>query len=298
MSPPVSKPLANLLSILDLEQRGEDRFAGVSPDIGWRRIFGGQVVAQSLVAAQRTAPPGRLVHSLHGYFLKIGDPKVTVEYEVQRLRDGGSFSTRYVIGRQAGEIIFILTAGFHVEEQGLSHQIRMPKVTRPADCISEEELGEKLARQWPGAFQGYHDKRWPIEMRLTDPESFFDRSGRDPVMNIWMRARGPVDGPPSLHQAVLAYASDFSIIDTAVIAHGKILADPSLQIASLDHAVWFHRPFRTDEWLLYAQESPTASGSRGMCRGLLFKEDGTLVASVAQEGLMRVRDPERMKRKA
>lgn len=295
MSNDQSKPLEKLLSILDLERRGEDGFVGLSPNDGWKRIYGGQVIAQSLVAAQRTVAEDRFVNSLHAYFLRPGDTKVPVAYEVERLRDGGSFTTRRIVASQKGEVIFVMAASFQGEEPGLSHQIAMPMVPGPQDCISEDELGQRLAKKWPGAFKGYWEKQWPMEMRLVDPEGFIDRHDRPPVMNVWMRARGPVEGPRQLQEAVLAYASDYSLIDTAVISHGRILADPELQVASLDHAMWFHRPARADEWLLYVQESPSAEGSRGMCRGLIYKQDGTLVASVAQEGLMRLRDPSRMK---
>ncbi len=295
MSNDQPKPLEKLLSILDLERRGEDRFVGLSPNDGWKRIYGGQVIAQSLVAAQRTVAEDRFVNSLHAYFLRPGDTKVPVAYEVERLRDGGSFTTRRIVASQKGEVIFVMAASFQGGEPGLSHQIAMPKVPGPQACISEDELGQRLAKKWPGAFKGYWEKQWPMEMRLVDPEGFIDRHDRPPVMNIWMRARGAVEAPRQLQEAVLAYASDYSLIDTAVISHGRILADPELQVASLDHAMWFHRPARADEWLLYVQESPSAEGSRGMCRGLIYKQDGTLVASVAQEGLMRLRDPSRMK---
>lgn len=282
--------IENLLSILDLEQLEDNLFRGRSPQQSWQRVFGGQTLGQALVAAVRTVPLERVAHSLHAYFLLPGDLARPIIYSVERVRDGGSFTTRRVTATQHGRAMFVMDASFHKDEPGLDHQIPMPHVPPPEDLASESDLRARMLAELPAAMRAYWEKDRPIELRPVDLSRYFAREKREPTQYIWMRATGrlPDDDPP-LHQCILAYASDFSLLDTALIAHGKLMFDKDVQLASLDHALWFHRPFRADEWLLYAQDSPSAHGARGFCRGSVFTRDGVLVASVAQEGLMRPR---------
>lgn len=282
-----SVALANLLSILDLEQLEVNLFRGRSPQQGWQRVFGGQVLGQALVAAVRTVDAERVAHSLHGYFLLGGDPKVPIIYQVERVRDGRSFTTRRVTGIQHGRPMFAMSVSFHAEEPGLDYQAEMPKVPMPEELPNEAQLKAKLLPHVPDNIRSYWERERPIEMRPTDLSRYVSRDKRPPEQYIWMRASGTLPDAFPLHQCVLAYASDFSLLDTALIAHGKLMFDKDIQLASLDHALWFHRPFRADEWLLYAQDSPSSHGARGFCRGSIFTRDGVLVASVCQEGLMR-----------
>lgn len=292
--PPTTKPvptaLESLLSILDLEQLEQNLFRGQSPSQGWQRVYGGQVLGQALVAAVRTVEPERTVHSMHGYFLLGGDPRHPIIYEVEKIRDGGSFTTRRVKAIQHGRAIFTMNASFHKQEEGFDHRMTMPDVPAPEELPSELELQERLLTRLPDNIRSYWQRERPIEMRPTDIGRYLTRASAEPVQYTWMRANGTLPDDPKLHQCVLAYASDFTLLDTALIPHGKLLFDTDIQLASLDHALWVHRPFRADEWLLYAQESPSASGSRGFCRGQVFTRDGVLVASATQEGLVRVRD--------
>jgi acyl-CoA thioesterase II len=281
-----------LLSTLDLERLEHNLFRGRSPQNGWQRVFGGQVVGQALVAADRTVEAeDRLTHSLHAYFLLPGDPKVPIIYEVDRIRDGGSFTTRRVVAIQHGQAIFTMGVSFHKPEPGFDHQIPMPKVPAPEDLPSEEELKARLLPNLPEVMRTYWERDRPIELRPVDLSRFFSADKSDPKQNIWIKANGSLPDDFRLHQCVLAYASDFSLLDTALAAHGRVLFDPELMLASLDHAVWFHRSFRADEWLLYAQDSPSSQGARGFCRGSIFSRDGRLVASVAQEGMIREKRP-------
>ena len=280
----------NLLSVLDLEQLEQNLFRGRSPQVGWQRVFGGQVIGQALVAASRTVND-RIIHSLHGYFMRPGDPQVPIIYEVDRIRDGKSFATRRVVAIQHGEAIFSMAVSFHKLERGFEHQSEMPDVPSPDDLPSEAELKSKMMDLLPDAMRAYWERERPIELRPVDISRYFTSEGRDPKQHIWIRATGKLPDDLALHQCVLAYASDFTLLDTALIAHGKKIFDPDLMLASLDHALWFHRGFKADEWLLYTQDSPSASGARGFCRGSIFKKDGTLVASVVQEGLIRERKP-------
>jgi acyl-CoA thioesterase-2 len=277
-----------LLSILDLEKLEENLFRGRSPRDGWQRVFGGQVVGQALVAADRTVEAeDRLPHSMHAYFLLGGDPLVPIIYEVDRIRDGGSFTTRRVIGIQHGQAIFSMAVSFHKQEAGLDHQMPMPEVPDPETLPSEAELRELLLPRLPAVMRAYWSQDRPIELRPVDVSRYLSGDKGDPHQQIWIRANGRLPDDARLHQCVLAYASDFSLLETALAAHGRTLFDPTLMLASLDHAVWFHRPFRADEWLLYAQDSPSAQAARGFCRGSIYARDGRLVASVAQEGLIR-----------
>jgi len=277
-----------LLSTLDLERLEHNLFRGRSPQNGWQRVFGGQVVGQALVAADRTVEAeDRLPHSMHAYFLRPGDPKVPIVYEVDRIRDGGSFTTRRVIAIQHGHPIFSMSVSFHKLETGFDHQIPMPNVPAPESLPSEAELKARLLPKLPEEMRLYWEKDRPIELRPVDISRFVSGEKAEPRQYIWIKANGALPDDFRLHQCVLAYASDFSLLDTALVPHGRVLFDPRLMLASLDHAVWFHRPFRADEWLLYAQDSPSAQGARGFCRGSIFSRDGKLVASVAQEGLVR-----------
>ena len=286
----MSAALDQLLSILDLEPLEHNLYRGLSPQVGWQRVFGGQVIGQALVAANRTVE-GRKAHSLHAYFLRAGDPAVPIIYEVDRIRDGGSFSTRRVVAIQHGHAIFSMAASFHKEEDGLEHQMPMPDAPPPEDLPSEAELKEELIGRVPEPVRAYWQHERPIEIRPVDVSRYFSRDQKAPSQLVWIKATGTLGDDLALHQCVLAYASDFTLLDTALIAHGRFVFDPNLMLASLDHAVWFHEPFRADEWLLYAQDSPSSGASRAFCRGTLFTRDGRLVASTAQEGLVRERTP-------
>lgn len=286
---PEGKALKDLIGLLDLERLEVNLFRGRSPQEGWQRVYGGQVLGQALVAAGRTVEEPRPVHSLHAYFLLGGDPKVPIIYEVERTRDGGSFSTRRIKAIQHGRTIFAMSASFHKDENSYDHQAEMPKVPPPEDLPSAAVLINKMLDRLPESMRSYWQRERPIDMRPVDISRYLTREKSPPVQYVWIRANGQLPDDPKLHQCVLAYASDFTLLDTALIAHGKLLFDTDIQLASLDHAQWFHRPFRADEWLLYAQDSPNASGARGFCRGSIFSRDGVLVASVAQEGLIRRR---------
>jgi acyl-CoA thioesterase-2 len=290
-SEPSKAPSAidNLLSILDLEPLEDNLFRGRSPQQSWQRVFGGQVLGQALVAAVRTVEAPRVAHSLHAYFLLGGDPTRPIVYSVERVRDGGSFSTRRVTAIQHGRPMFVMSASFHKEEPGLDHASVMPKVPAPEELPSEQELKARFIAHLPESMRSYWERERPIELRPVDVSRYFAREPRPPEQYVWMRATDELPNDFPLHQCVLAYASDFSLLDTALIAHGKLMFDKDIQLASLDHALWFHRPFRADEWLLYAQDSPSSHGARGFCRGSVFTREGVLVASVAQEGLMRQR---------
>ena len=285
----MTRALEQLLSILDLERLEVNLFRGLSPQVGWQRVFGGQVIGQALVAAHRTVN-GRPAHSLHAYFLRAGDPTVPIIYEVDRIRDGDSFSTRRVVAIQHGQAIFSMAASFHKDEPGLEHQIKMPDVPPPEALPSEAELKEQLIDRLPEPVKAYWQRERPIEVRPVDLSRYLSPENRAPNQQVWIKATGQLGDDLALHQCVLAYASDFTLLDTALIAHGRFVFDPRLMLASLDHAIWFHRRFRADEWLLYAQDSPRSGAGRAFCRGSLFTREGVLVASTAQEGLIRERN--------
>ncbi|HEX2510332.1 MAG TPA: acyl-CoA thioesterase II [Microvirga sp.] len=282
----MSRAVDDLLAILDLERLEHNLYRGRSPQVGWQRVFGGQVIGQALVAACRTVE-GRGPHSLHAYFLLPGDPKVPIIYEVERLRDGRSFTTRRVKAIQHGHAIFAMSVSFHGEEPGFDHAAAMPKVPMPEDLPSEQEMKAGVMPLMPDPVRAYYERERPIELRPVEFGRYLSREPMEPSFNVWIRATGPLPDDPAIHQCVLAYASDMTLLDSSLIAHGRTVFERSIQAASLDHALWFHRPFRADEWLLYAQESPSASGARGFSRGLIFTRDGRLAASVAQEGLIR-----------
>jgi acyl-CoA thioesterase-2 len=280
--------IENLLGILDLEPLEHNLFRGRSPEDGWQRVFGGQVIGQALVAASRTVPAERKAHSLHAYFLRPGDPAVPIIYEVDRIRDGKSFTTRRVVAIQHGQAIFSMSASYQVEEPGLDHQLPAPDVPAPEALISEEELRRQFLESAPDAIKAYWRRERPIEIRPVSLRRYMGREKLQPVQNVWFRASGPLPEDAAIHKCVLAYASDMLLLDTSLYPHARSLFDRDLQVASLDHALWFHRPFRADDWLLYAQDSPTASGARGFNRGAIYDKSGVHVASVAQEGLIRV----------
>lgn len=283
----MSSAVAELLEILDLEPLERNLFRGRSPQVGWQRVFGGQVIGQALVAAIRTVEE-RPVHSLHGYFMRPGDPTVPIIYEVERIRDGGSFSTRRVVAIQHGHAIFSMAASFHRQEDGLEHQMAMPAAPMPEDLPSEQDLKEKYLAVAPDNVRAYWERDRPIVLLPTDFRHYVTKDKLPPRQQVWVRTTGALPDDPAIHAAVLAYASDMTLLDTALFAHGRAVFDKDLQLASLDHSMWFHRPFRADDWLLYDQDSPTTFGGRGFCRGGLYTRDGALVVSTAQEGLTRL----------
>ena len=278
----------DLIELLDLEEIEKNHYRATSPSEGWQRVYGGQVLGQALVAASRTVPEDRHAHSLHGYFLRAGDTDVPILYTVDRIRDGRSFTTRRVVAIQHGQAIFNMSISFQIEEQGLSHQMPMPEAPGPEDLPDENELRKQWAERLPEEFKETFARQRPIEVRPIDPQDIFQPEKRAPFQMCWMKSRDPLPRNLRLHQCVLAYLSDWSLSDTATLPHAVSFMQDSLQMASLDHAMWFHRPFRADEWLLYVQDSPSASGSRGLNRGLIYNRGGELVASAAQEGLIRI----------
>ncbi|WP_344239896.1 acyl-CoA thioesterase II [Actinocorallia libanotica] len=280
--------LKNLLDILDLEQIEDDIFRGRSPEDFRQRVFGGQVAGQSMVAAGRTVPVGRHVHSLHAYFIRPGDPLVPIVYTVERVRDGRSFSTRRVTAVQHGKAIFTLSASFQVPETGPEHMVEMPAAPDPESVPPTRDrfaaiFGEKVADEY--------ERRRPFDLRHVTPMTY-EAAGKPELATreslVWLKTIGKLPDDPLLHVCLMTYASDMTLLDTVLLNHGLAWGDARTIGASLDHAMWFHRPFRADEWLLYAQESPSAGGARGLARGQVFTRTGELVVSVVQEGLVRV----------
>jgi acyl-CoA thioesterase-2 len=282
---------ADLLKLLDLEPIEHNIYRGENRDIGTGRIFGGQVIAQALMAAQRTVEEDRVAHSLHGYFILEGDLSVPVVYFVDRLRDGGSFTTRRVTAIQHGNAIFNLSASFQRREDGLEHQLAMPGAPDPDGLHSELELLRERADEIPESVRGILTQDRPLDIRPADGADPFDVTRRPPTRRTWVRSVGPLPDEQIYHQALLAYASDVGLLDSALRPHGTTVRDPKMMVASLDHSLWFHRAFRIDDWLLYDVDSPASAGGRGFARGSFFTREGVLVASVAQEGLIRVRRP-------
>jgi acyl-CoA thioesterase II len=281
------QPLDILLDLLDLERLELNLFRGRNRDIGSGRVFGGQVLAQALVAAGRTVE-GRRVHSLHGYFMLAGDVSTPIVYQVDRIRDGRSFTTRRVLAIQEGREIFSMLCSFHVDEEGIEHGAPMPSVPAPESLPRELDLVRAMAERIPAPLRAVYTQDRPIDFRPVDPIDPFAPDRREPVKYTWFRADGSMPDEPILHQAVLAYASDYGLLGTALHPHGLSIMMRGVQAASLDHAVFFHRPFRVDEWLLYAMDSPAAGGSRGFTRGTLYTREGVVVASTVQEGLLRL----------
>ena len=281
--------MEQLVSSLDLEPLELDLFRGTSPQVGWQRVFGGQVIGQALVAAQRTVAVDRPVHSLHAYFMRPGDPAAPIIYEVDRIRDGVSFATRSVVAIQHGKAIFSLSASFQKEEAGLEHQAPIPEATAPEDLPGKEEMREAFLTGAPDHVRNYWERERPIEVRPLSLEHYISNRKLEAEQKVWVRTTGPVPDDRIIQAAILAYLSDMTLLDTALFAHGRSVFDRNLQVASLDHAMWFHRPSRLDDWLLYSMDSPNTNGARGFTRGSLYQRDGTLIASVAQEGLIRDR---------
>ncbi|AOG11993.1 acyl-CoA thioesterase II [Agrobacterium sp. RAC06] len=284
-----TKPMQDLIERLDLEKLEENLFRGSSPQNGWQRVFGGLVIAQALMAAQRCVDPDRIVHSLHAYFMRPGDPSIPIVYQVERIRDGSSFTTRRVVAIQHGKAIFSMSASFQIEEPGFDHQVKIPNVAAPEQLMGEAEFRAAFLAQAPDTVKKYWGRERPIEIRPTSLTHYLSREKLEPEAHIWVRASGLVPDDRHYQAAILAYLSDMTLLDTSLYAHGTSIFDPELQVASLDHAMWFHRPCRLEDWLLYTQDSPSAAGARGMTRGSIFTRDGRLVASVAQEGLIRKR---------
>lgn len=286
----MSSAIANLLSILDLEQLEHNLFRGRSPQDGWQRVFGGQVIGQALVAASRTVEESRPAHSLHCYFMRPGDPKVPIIYEVDRIRDGRSFTTRRVVAIQHGKAIFSMSASYHIKEEGLEHQMPMPDIPSPEDLPNEEEVYQNYMSKAPDNIKAYFRRERPIELRPVDMEHYISNKKLDPIQHVWVRTTAPLPNDPAIHRCALAYASDMTLLDTSLFAHGRSVFNKDVSAASLDHGMWFHGDFRADEWLLYSQDSPWAAAGRGINRGSLYRRDGTLVATTIQEGLIRIVD--------
>jgi acyl-CoA thioesterase-2 len=278
----------DLTRTLALEPIEMNLFRGASVEGGGPRVFGGHVIAQALLAAYETVE-SRVCHSIHCYFIRPGDPKVPILYEVDRARDGGSFTTRRVTAIQHGQQIFNLAGSFQDVEQGFEHQSDLPDVPGPEGLPDSFERMKALIETMPEAARRMMGRPRPIEQRLVDPREPTDKVA--PICRNWIRARAEIGPDQHLHQAILAYASDMGLLETGMRPHGVTWQTPGLQSASLDHAIWFHRPSNFNEWHLYAQDSPSASGARGFIRGEIFNKDGTLVASIAQEGLLRQRQP-------
>jgi acyl-CoA thioesterase-2 len=286
------KVLDELVTQLALERIEENLFRGQSQDLGWGTVFGGQVLGQALSAAVQTVPSERHVHSLHAYFLRPGDVHKPIVYDVDRIRDGSSFTTRRVVAIQSGHAIFNLAASFQKAEKGLEHQDEMPEAPPPDALETEQQIAKRLTRL-PPFVRARAEAERPFEMRPVNP-------GADPLVPppqparrmVWLRTIGRLADDPALHHYLLAYASDYSFVTTSLLPHGVTWLTPGMQIASLDHVMWFHQPFRVDEWLLHVMDSPAAHGARGLVRGRIFTQDGRLVASTAQEGLIRQRSPQ------
>jgi acyl-CoA thioesterase II len=286
----MSAVLDQLVQLLALERIEENLFRGQSQDLGWGTVFGGQVLGQALSAAVQTVPSERQVHSLHAYFLRPGDVARPILYNVDRIRDGGSFTTRRVVAIQGGKPIFNMAASFQTVEKGFEHQDQMPEAPTPESIPTEQEFIRATMRNLPPAVLQRATADRPFETRLVNPASdWVHPEVQPPQRLVWLRAVAPLPDDPGLHRYLLAYASDFSFLGTALLPHGVAWLTPGMQVASIDHVMWFHQPFRFDEWLLHAMESPAASGGRGLVRGRVFTRDGRLIASTAQEGLIRRR---------
>jgi acyl-CoA thioesterase II len=281
--------LDDLLKLLRLERIEDNIFRGESRDLGGDQVFGGQVLGQALSAAHHTVDVGdRIAHSLHAYFLRRGDVRAPIVYEVDRARDGGSFSVRRVVAIQHGRPILNLAASFHKREEGLSHQAEMPEVDGPDGLRDVTQVAPEILERLPDKLRRYLSAKRPFEFRPVRPMDFRQPSRLPPVKHLWIKAVDRLPDDLSLHQNLLAYVSDYELLGAAILPHGLTFGQGNLQMASLDHALWFHREFRVDDWLLYACDSPDASGARGFARGRFFTREGTLIASAAQEGLIRV----------
>lgn len=290
----MTSPVSELIELLSLERLENNLFRGQSRDIGTKYVFGGQVVGQALSAAQATLDSAnqkkgpRAAHSLHAYFLRAGDVEAPIVYDVDRTRDGGSFSVRRVTAIQHGQPIFVCAASFQISEPGPEHQISMPEVPRPEDIAPTPPITADALAKLPIKVQRWLNRMGPFEFRPIYPRDDLNPPKRPPYQQVWFKLSERVGDAQELHRALLAYASDFHLLGTTTFPHGISYYQPNVQMASLDHALWFHRPFRADEWLLYAIDSPSAQGARGLARGQIFDLQGRLVASSAQEGMIRV----------
>ena len=287
----MTSPVSELIELLSLERLEDNLFRGQSRDIGTRFVFGGQVLGQALSAAQATlddldAP--RTAHSLHAYFLRAGNIDAPIVYDVDRTRDGGSFSVRRVTAIQHGQPIFVFAASFQREESGAEHQLSMPEVPMPEDIEPAPAVPPDVMAKLPTKVQRWLSRQGPFEFRHVYPRDELNPPKRPPYQQVWFRLTERVGDAAELHRALLAYASDFHLLGTATFPHGISYYQPGVQMASLDHALWFHRPFRADDWLLYSIDSPSAQGARGLARGMIYDRNGRLIASTAQEGLIRV----------
>jgi len=276
-----------LLQLMDLEALEDNLFRGESRDIGTSRVFGGQVLAQAVIAASRTVDEGS-IHSLHAYFLRAGDAGSPIIYDVDRNRDGRSFKARRVVAIQHGRPIFTMAASFQLDQEGLDHQFKMPDVAMPEDLPSEFDLSQIRLEKIPNFLRRWFARTGPFDFRPVQAINLLNPRPQSPFSDIWFRLGGQVDAPDLMHRALMAYASDFHLVGTATLPHGISYVKGEVMMASLDHAMWFHRPARVDEWLLYSCDSPSSSGGRGLARGLIYDRQGRLVASTAQEGMIRV----------
>ena len=290
----MTSPVSELIDLLSLERLEDNLFRGQSRDIGTKYVFGGQVLGQALSAAQATmdsAGEPRAAHSLHAYFLRAGDIEHPIVYNVDRTRDGGSFSVRRVTAIQHGQVIFFCAASFQQDEAGVEHQMSMPEVPRPEDLAPAPAIPPEVLEKLPNKVQRWLSRMGPFEFRHIYPRDELNPTKRPPYQQVWFKLSEKVGDAPELHRALLAYASDFHLLGTATFPHGISYYQPGVAMASLDHALWFHRPFRADDWLLYAIDSPTAQNARGLARGLIYDREGRLVASTVQEGMIRVVEP-------
>ena len=285
----MGKALEELLELLDLEQIETNIFRGISPSDGWQRVYGGQVIGQALVAASRTVEDeARSAHSLHGYFLRPGDTTIPILYSVDRIRDGRSFTTRRVVALQKGEAIFSMSVSFQVLERGLEHQNQIPDVPPPEACLDLQAFRKQHSASTTQNILNQANQPQPIELKFVEPFNEFNPNPAPPIQHVWVKTSGKMPENYRLNQCLLAYASDLTLLDTSYRPHGIGWRNDKFQVASLDHSMWFHKPFLTDEWMLYQQDSPFAGGARGFSRGTIFNTKGDLIASVAQEGLIRL----------
>ena len=288
----MTNPANSLSPLLSLKEIAPNIFEAPSVNPGWNRVYGGQVIAQAILAANQTAQEGKTCHSCHCYFLRPGNPDAPINYKVNNVREGRSFQTQSVEASQAGTLIFTMSASFHKTEPGPEHQTEMGDIPDPDDLPTITELLEKHETNLPKAAKNYFTRERPFELRPLNINRYLDPKPSKPAQAFWLKATPAFENNPVIHQAALGYASDFTLLDTALIAHGKLIFDPSLMLASLDHSLWFHRPLNVNEWILYKQTSSNAFGARALCHGQFFTRHGTLIASAAQEGLTRpVRRP-------
>jgi len=285
--PDSNNTIEELLQLMELEALEVNLFRGESRDIGTSRVFGGQVLAQSIIAASRTVDEG-CIHSLHAYFLRAGDAEAPIVYNVDRNRDGRSFKSRRVVAIQHGRPIFTLAASFQLRQEGLDHQFDMPDVPMPEDLSSESNVPEDSLAKVPQLMRRWFTRTGPFDFRPVLKTDVFNPHPQPPFSNIWFRLTEKIDVPDQMHRALMAYASDFHLVGTATLPHGISFIQNDLMMASLDHGMWFHRPARVDDWLLYSCDSPSSSGGRGLARGLIYDRSGRLVASTIQEGMIRV----------